>query len=602
VPLAVFLGLVALCWTLYVDRLIRLAIETAGAEVVGAKVDLASARLRLLRGDLVLSGLAVPNPDSPMRNLLETGEIVVDLDVRALLEKKAVVETLALRDVRFGTARQTSGALASRGTSTGLITRRVLDWAHTVPTPSIDLSGLGELAEWHGVSADSLRSLALARSIAATADSLKRSWEAELSAIDPTPQIDSARALADRLRGADLRRLGVTGVRDALSSARATVTRLRATKDRLAALQRGVEAGMGDVRREVAGLDAARAADYAYARSLVRVPSLEAPDISAAIFTQMVLERMQPLLYWVSVAEEHVPPGLDPRRSPGPRRLRRAGTTVSFPREHELPAFLVRHAEASLAIGGASAATGSYRATLAGLTTEPALYGVPLTFRAERASAAAGPRDIRIGGSLDHTGVVRDSVSATLAGFALPSVTLGAVGARLDLNAGDVELVLARVGDSIAARWLVRSDSVGWSRLGDTTVAGPTPRIGTREWADALLWRSVSSLRDVRIEARMSGALTSPRLAVSSNVGEEVARGLRHEIGAEVGRAEARARAEVDRLVQQRAAEARARLGALESGVQARVTEARSRLEALQVELEQRVRDLGRGVPGLRLP
>jgi uncharacterized protein (TIGR03545 family) len=603
VPLVVFAGLVAVLWTLYVDRLIRLAIEAAGTEVVGAKVDLASARLRLMHGDLVLRDLAVTNPESPMTNLFETGEIVVDLDVPALLEKKAVVETLAVREVRFGTARRVSGALARRSPTTGLVTRRVLGWAHSIPTPSIDLAGLGELAEWHGVNADSLRTLREARAVAAMADSLQHAWEAELREIDPSPVVDSAPALADRLRGVDLRRLGVSGLRDATTSARNALTRLRATKDRLGALEHRVQAGVAGVRTQVGALDAARAADYAYARSLVHVPSLQAPDISAAVFTEMAMERLKPLLTWTSLAEQYLPPGLDPRRSPGPVRLRRAGTTVTFPKAHELPRFLVRYADASLAIGGASATSGAYRARLAGLTTEPALYGGPLTFSAARAAAAVGPRDIRIGGSLDHVGVIRDSVSASLGGVGLPSVSLAAVGARLDLNAGTVELSLARVGDSIAGRWLVRSDSVGWSRLSEAaTATGPAPRIGTKAWADALLWRSVSSLRGVEIEASFSGPMRSPRVVVASNVGVEVARSLQREVGAEVARAEARARAEVDRLVQRPMSDARAKITSLESGVQARLSDGQQRLAAVQADLEQRVRDLGRGIPGLRLP
>jgi hypothetical protein len=199
--------------------------------------------------------------------------------------------------------------------------------------------------------------------------------------------------------------------------------------------------------------------------------------------------------------------------------------------------------------------------------------------------------------------VIRDSVSASLGGVGLPSVSLAAVGARLDLNAGTVELSLARVGDSIAGRWLVRSDSVGWSRLSEAvTATGPAPRIGTKAWADALLWRSVSSLRGVEIEARFSGPMRSPRVVVASNVGVKVARSLQREVGAEVARAEARARAEVDRLVQRPMSNARAKIASLESGVQARLSAGQPRLAAVQADLEQRVRDLGRGIPGLRLP
>src|SRR5262249_44887130 len=92
-------ALICLAWVLYVDVAIRKGVEFAGTELVGAKVDLASARLRLRHMDLVFKGLQVTDPQQPMRNLVDVPEMVFDLNGRALLDKKAVIETLAVRGV-----------------------------------------------------------------------------------------------------------------------------------------------------------------------------------------------------------------------------------------------------------------------------------------------------------------------------------------------------------------------------------------------------------------------------------------------------------------------------------------------------------------------
>jgi len=127
-------------WALYVDVAIRRAIEFVGTELVGAKVELASARLRLLNADLVLKGLQVTDPNAPMTNLVEVPEMVADLNGRALLSTKVVVETLAVRGMRFGTPRRTSGALKDAPPTSGLVTRRVLAWADGIPVPTLDLA------------------------------------------------------------------------------------------------------------------------------------------------------------------------------------------------------------------------------------------------------------------------------------------------------------------------------------------------------------------------------------------------------------------------------------------------------------------------------
>src|SRR5262245_20279098 len=137
VPMLLAAALMSVAWILLIDGALRRGIEWVGTELVGAKVELASARLRLRHGDLVLKGLQVTDPQSPMKNMVEIPEMVLDLDNRALLDKKAVIETLAVRGVRFGTPRQTSGALPDLPPTAGLVTRRVMNWADQVPVPSL---------------------------------------------------------------------------------------------------------------------------------------------------------------------------------------------------------------------------------------------------------------------------------------------------------------------------------------------------------------------------------------------------------------------------------------------------------------------------------
>jgi uncharacterized protein (TIGR03545 family) len=603
VPMALFLGVAVLLWTLYVDRVIRKTIEFVGTDVMGAKVELDGADLRLAAGTLVLDRLQVTDPRAPMTNMVEVGQIVARLSVRGLLEKKAIVETLAVRGVRFGTPREESGAVERDVASRGALPRALFNFANSIPTPPLNLSGVGELAEWHGVSADSLRTPRQARAVVAGADSARATLETQFREADPGPAIDSARALAERLRGQNPRTLGVQGTARAVSDVRASLTTIQDKQRRIASLKSDVERGVGTVRSGVAQLDDARRADYDYARSLVRIPSLAAPDLSAAVFQRLAMERLQPVFDWMARAEQYIPPGLRPRRTRGPERLRMSGTTFEFPKPEHLPTLLVRHAETDLVIGGRSGLTGAYRAEAQGITTEPAIYGRPLTFSASRTQAAAGP-DIRAAGLISRLGgVSHDSVEVTLSGVALPSADIGAVGAHLSLGRGNMQIFAARRGDQILARWHVATDSASWRRLsGDTALPDLSRlRLGSQAWADALLWRTVSGLRSVEIDARISGAITAPRIDISSNVGAVLSASLQREVGAEVRRLEARARAEVDRAIQGPLNEARARLTQLQSGVAARVNEAETRLAEVKAELEARLRELTARVP-VQLP
>jgi len=297
-----------------------------------------------------------------------------------------------------------------------------------------------------------------------------------------------------------------------------------------------------------------------------------------------------------------LPPGLDPRRRAGPPRPRLAGSTARYPRRGGYPSFLLQYGEASLSIGGASAATGAYLARVAGLTTEPSLYGRPFQFVAERTAAAVGPTQLRVAGALDHTTpAIRDSVSALAAGFPLPRIAVGAVNAQVDLGRGTTQLTASRSSGAIAVRWAVRAPEVTWART-DTARRTEPAQIGSKAWAEDFLWRSITGVQDVRIEAWLSGTLERPTFGVRSNVGDVLAASLRRELGAEIARAEALVRAEVDRLVGDAIAQARTRVAALETQLLGGIVADREAVATVETALATELQKLTRGLPGIRIP
>jgi uncharacterized protein (TIGR03545 family) len=600
-PLAVFSALIAAAWWLFADRATQHAVEYVGAEIVGARVDVGAADLSLRQGAVRLSGLAVTDPDQPMRNLLEAEEIVADVRALPLLQKKIIIDTVAVRGLRFGTARRESGALARRSPTSGRLAREVSTWASNVRIPALSVEGLAGTVDVAAVQPDSLRTIGLARSLAGRADSLEGAWRAELSRLDPRPRLDSARALVQRLREATPAALGLAGVRSLAESGRNEMRALEDLNQRIGRLDDRFSADVTGLRDSVAGLGDARAADYARALGLLKLPSLDAPDLSPAVFGDMVLARVQPILYWLRLAEQYLPPGLDPRRRAGPDRVRASGLTVTFPRTRALPGFLLAYAAADLELGGAGAEAGQYTASLSGLTSEPALYGGPLVISAGRRSATAGPREASLAAVLNHVAEpVRDSIDLTLSGLVLAPVALPTLSARLGLEQVAMQLALTRRGDDLAGRIVWRTDSASWAREG---AAAPDPEaaVGSRAWAEGILWRTVSGIRSVEIETRLSGNIRAPRLAIRSNVGQAVAQALRRELGAQVARAEQRVRAEVDRLVDGQVEEARRRADALQARVSDALAAQRQEVNEVRSALEAEVRSLTRRLP-VRIP
>jgi uncharacterized protein (TIGR03545 family) len=597
-PLCLLLLLVAVLWVLLLDRMTARTVEIVGADLVGARVDVASADVNLAAGRVRILGLQAANPDSPMQNLVEVEEIVADFRVGALLRKKTVIEQLSVRGVRFGTERTTSGELENPSPESGLLYRRISGWADQVRIPPLSLEGLGEVVNVDAISADSLRTPALARATVTLADSSRGVWEENLNQLDPAPMIDSVRILVSRLNSANPLTLGLSGTRDLAGSARNTLTSVRDLEGNLARLDSVVRSGVGQLNSQVEQLAASREADVRYATSLLQLPSLDSPDVSPNLFGGLAVARMEPVLYWLGQAERFLPPGLNPRRFAGSERARMDGTTVEFPDGRGDPDFLIESADADLEIGGAGGAAGQYAATMTGLTTQPTVYGKPLRFSVARTAGAIGPSDVSVTALMDHvSGGIRDSLAARIQGVSLPSIDLDALGASLNMGGGTSELLLQRLDDNLEGSWKWSSSSVEWTRLGEsgseTEDRGASGRVG--QAAQDFLWRAVSSLEDVEIEVRFSGSVRGPALSIGSNVGRAVAQSLRQELGREIDRAEQQVRAEVDRLVASQVDEARGRVNGLQSDLESRIGVQLDELSTVRQELERAIRRL---VPG----
>ena len=568
-PLLVLFVIGGVLWWLFADTIARHESQKVGTQLLGARVEIEHLHLDIANGKVLMRGLTIASPHEAFKNLLQADELVADLDVVPLTEKKLIINRVAANGLRFGTPRQTDGRVATKSGDgvAGRVLAETREWASQFQIPVLQLAS-GKISI-DSLDPRRLSTIPAADALGARADSSRRAWQTAFDTLRLAPTLDSASATLERLRHARATDLA------ALNEARQAIDRLKRAQGRVTALERGVKTGVADLQAGLAGLDSARRRDYAFARSLLKLPSLDAPQIGAALFAPGAIKPFERVLYYAQLARRYMPPGLLPRATTGPRRVRRAGEDVRFPKERALPGFLLRSAELSFL-------PQRYAGRLTGLTSDPALYGRPTVF------AATGPQ-LAAGAMLNHVRAIPvDTAGATLGGITLPAFEVPGVPLKLDPGAATAQLGFALNGDTIHARFAIRSTNVRWTR--DSGFANS--RIGN------LIWQAVSGISNLDVESRLSGALHHPDLAVRSNLDQAIASRLRAVLGDQVAAAEKQQRDRVDALINDKVGPVRARVNEVQTQAQAQVAQQRARLDDVQKRLEQRLRELTR----IRLP
>jgi uncharacterized protein (TIGR03545 family) len=595
-PLLLFFSILGVLMWIFAEPVARQTTEEASSELLGTQVDVGKLDLIPRQASVELRALQIADPFILTRNLIEADEIRLKLNPSAVAEKKLVIENLTLHGMRFGTARKKPARPPTGKGFAPQVYRSVQQWAKQFDVPLMSLTPIDTIRQL-ALDPTQLTTIREAQALLGRVDSTRKALEQTFQQLDIRPTLDSARALAERLSATNPKQLGLDGTRQAIQSVQSTLKELDAAKKRLAALEQNTRTGVQFLGQGVQLLDQARQKDFAFAKSLLKLPSFSAPDIGGAFFGKVSIERFKQALYWAELAQQYMPPGLLPHPTPGPQRLRAAGETIEFPKEKEFPRFLLERGQLDFAIGGTSPVQGAYTATVQGLTSTPALYGRPAVISASRRAAASSIASIDVGAIINHvTSRTHDSASGRLQGVKLPSFALPGLPLRVDPGAGSSSLTftMKNAGADLLGRWSIGSKKVSW--IADTA---------TRKLNDLerLVMRVISGLNDLQVVAELGGSIAKPKFSVSSNLDKVVASRIQAVMGQEIAKAEKMVRAKVDSLVADKVQPVKRQIASVQSEATGRVQTEKQRLDEVEKQLNAQLKRLTAGLaPGIKLP
>lgn len=508
------------------DPVLKWAVVTGGESAVGAKVEVAELQTSLWDGELKVSGLAIANPQSPMRNLLESSDSQLLVDVNALLHGRVVVTDGQVNGLQFDTDRETSGALAEAEVSE--------DSGPSAFDPLLDSAAeMGE--QWFDQLGDRLDTdIADQLQSPRVAKELKDRWPQQYAQMQQ--QVKSIQQ-----RGKELEK----SIREVKANPLRGLERLPELQKDLAALQtevKSVQQQVGNLPKQAEAdrqaVMEARKQDEALLRQKLKLGTIDGDGLTQTLLGQPVSEGLASALGWISWARDQVPS--NPAKD---KASRGRGTTVLFTPPQ--PRYLVKQIQ----LQGSAQLNGQplqLVGTLTGASDAPQLLDEPT--RLELRGSKALEMNVEV--VMDRRGeVATDQLHLNCPQLAMAPRTMGnAKKFAVEMGEGvaDFRIDLEFVGESLSGEIKFQQESL---QLTPRLAKSPDGQLAK------VLDQALAGVQRLEANVTLAGTIKKPQIKIKSDIGNQVAAGINSSVKQAIqARTEsllAKSRAQVDAQLQE---------------------------------------------------
>lgn len=480
---------------------LRHAVVGGGEQAIGARVELGDSTVSLAKARATMKDLKIADPKRPMQNLLEAERITLDFEADSLLRKRAIAEHGVVSGLRFGTPRETSGALdPSEETASGAAAPAWIAGAEVAVSEAAD-RWLDGLEDQLMVEANDLESVRLAEELA-------DAWPARFETLG-----QQARALkqdANELRFR-LTEAKQNPLRNAAYLQEAP-QKIQQLQQRLTDLNRQLAALPAEVAADKERIAQARQRDEQRLRERLQVDQLDPQSLTTQLLGEPITESVRELIGWVRWSREMIP-SARAERATTPRDR---GVDVHFVGIRRRPDLLIRQLELS----GATRLAGrpvEVSGLVSNYTNAPELHGEPIEIELK----TAGALPLKVRALVHRSGETPiDEFHVDCPALDLPGVELGKasqLAMKIAPSAASLTVDIRIVGERLTGEVQLVQDRVTLTSVVGDDASPLVRRLG------AAAAHQAAAVTNPTTRVTLSGSLDKPELAIWSSLGTTVA-------------------------------------------------------------------------------
>lgn len=497
-PRLAILLIVVLTVRFCLDGALRWAIVASGESALGAKVEIAELETELRQGRLTIRGVAAANPSKTFHNLAEAEEANFQIDMAELLHKRLVVTDGTITGLNFDTPRETDGALEEPE-----------ETLEEESVPSVLDPALAAASEYGSVWADNL-SKKLEADLESTLESprvareLEARWPAEYKQLE-------ARVKDLQARGKEIEK----GFKEVKANPLRNLDRLqkleadlRTTEQEVKALTAKIQGLPEQIKADQQLVDAARKQDEATIRKMLKLDDLDGDQLSSYLLEEESSGYLATAVNWIKKARDLTP------EKPEIERFR--GVNVAFI-DRRRPDWLIKKVNLS-----GEASIGGEQLLLVGLLTgassHPQLVANPMRLSLTGTGGVACDMNLVV----DRRGEKAvDTLTFECPQLAIPRRTLGKPEKLAVSLAGGP----ANLKGEVVLKCEQLSGQILWNQS-DVQLGASVGKIKDPQLQLALQ-ESLNSLKRIEATVELSGTLEKPAWKLQSDLGPQLAVGLK---------------------------------------------------------------------------
>ncbi|MFC1546107.1 TIGR03545 family protein [bacterium] len=437
IPIVIIFLALTILYLFFIDTILARAFIKTNQLIFQAKTEVEYFDFNIKDFSLEIRGYKVTDKDDPMKNLFEIGRIHGDLKILPLLEKKIVINELAVQDMSFNTLRSRSGALKKKAKKKTHKKEKERNEAKSKIMPEMsldfDLDKIVKQADISGIAdPKNLESVKIVDEIKNESNKKAEEWEKRIGQIDFKNEIDNSKQSAKELK--EIKKIDkiedialVKKKIDILKSSKKGLdTKLNSIKE----IQQQFETdkdyfSSANITRRI---NEAKKLDYNKLLAGANLKQFNVNNMSKSILGPALFKKIQLAEKWGARIRKYMPKKSKHVKKEGKEKYKKKkrGTIVDFPKHSGYPKFLVKQVNLSGKTKIDEKNTINIQGKVLALTSNQDLYNAPTTITIKGNNTGANPYKVSLSGIFDYmNNQNKESLSLKINDLSLKGLSLG---------------------------------------------------------------------------------------------------------------------------------------------------------------------------------